>query len=103
MRVDIKSEAELEAERAQPSSPGMALAELPGMTPEALEALQGSGLDSPDAVVGIGRERLGELLTLPGQADEVFAAAEEWAAGRRSAPASPGETAPVPSTGTETA
>ena len=102
MRVDIKSEAELEAEHAQPSTPGAALAELRGMTPEALEALRGSGLDSPDAVVGVGRERLGELLTLPGQADEVFAAAEEWAADRRSSEASP-EEAPVPSTGTEPA
>jgi N utilization substance protein A len=102
MRIDIKSESELETERAQPSPAGAALAELRGMTPDALEALRGSGLDSPDAIVSVGRERLGELLTSPGQADEVFAAAEEWAAGRRSSP-SPEENAPATSTGTETA
>jgi N utilization substance protein A len=103
MRIDIKSESELETERAQPSPAGAALAELRGMTPDALEALRGSGLDSPDALVSVGRERLGELLTSPGQADEVFAAAEEWVAGRRSSPASPEENAPAASTGTETA
>ena len=102
MRIDIKSESELETERAQPS-PTEALAELRGMTPDALEALRGGGLDSPDALVGVGRERLGELLTSPGQADEVFAAAEEWAASRGSSPASREENAPTSSAGTESA
>jgi N utilization substance protein A len=102
MRIDIKSESELETERAQPLPPGAALAELRGMTPDALAALAGSGLDSPDAIVGAGRERLGELLTMPGQADEVFAAAQEWIAGRASSTAPPaGEVAPA--TGTESA
>jgi N utilization substance protein A len=104
MRIDIKSESEIETERAQPSSPGAALAELRGMTPDALDALRGSGLDSPDAIVGVGRDRLGELLTTPGQADEVFAAAQEWAASRPSSTVSaPGETPPAPSPGPESA
>jgi N utilization substance protein A len=97
MRIDIKSESEVETERAQPPPPGAALAELRGMTPDALDALRGSGLDSPDAIVGVGRDRLGELLTTPGQADEVFAAAQEWAASRPpSTVSAPGETAPSP-------
>jgi transcription termination/antitermination protein NusA len=103
MRIDIKSESELETERAPSSPAGAGLAELTGMTPEVLETLRGSGLDSPDAVVGAGRERLGELLPSPGQADEVFAAAEAWAAGRRSAIPSPAEVVPEPSGGTESA
>src|SRR5207244_6845057 len=78
MRIDIKSESELEAERSQGAAPGVALAELRGMTPDALEALRGGGLDSPDAIVGAGRQRLGEVLASPEQADEVFAAAQEW-------------------------
>jgi N utilization substance protein A len=79
MRIDIKSESELETERAQPAAPG-------GMTPQALEALRGGGLESPDAIVGAGRQRLGELLTSPEQADEVFAAAHEWTVAHAPAP-----------------
>jgi N utilization substance protein A len=90
MRIDIKSESELETERAHPSAHhGAPLAELRGMTPDALEALGESGLHSPDAIVSVGRERLGELLTRPEQADVVFAAAQEWVAGRASSAAPP--------------
>ena len=99
------SESEVEAERAQHAAPAVALAELRGMTPEALEALRGRGLDSPDAIVGAGRQRLGEVLTNPEQADEVFAAAQEWTVARASATEPPsaevaaaGETAPAPQT-----
>jgi N utilization substance protein A len=99
MRIDIKSESELETERSQPAIAGPALAELRGMTPDALEALRGSGLDSPDAVVAAGRQRLGEVLPSPEQADEVFAAAQELAANR--AAAASDESAPAP--GTESA
>ena len=101
MRIDIKSESELEAERAQPSPPVGTLAALRGMTPEAAEALQASGIHSADAIVVLGRERLGELLSTPGQAEEVFAAAQESVASRpsSSAPLS-GEVAPA--AGTET-
>jgi transcription termination/antitermination protein NusA len=99
MRIDIKSETELETERAQPATPAAALAELRGMTPEALEALRGSGLDSPDAIVSAGRPRLGEVLASTEQADEVFAAAQEWVANRASSTASPSEeSAPAPET-----
>jgi N utilization substance protein A len=97
MRIDIKSESELESERAQPAP--AALADLRGMTPEALATLREHGLDSPEAVAGAGRERLGELLGNPEQADEVFAATREWVAGRAASPAPPD--AAVPSTDTE--
>jgi N utilization substance protein A len=102
IRIDIKSEAELEMERAQPATIGAALGELRGMTPDALETLRAAGLESVDAIVSAGRERLGELLTTPGQADEVFGAAEERVAGRASPAASPGTVVPGPSSGVET-
>ena len=101
LRIDIKSESELETERARPSGIGTSLAELRGLTPETLEALRAVGLDSPDAVVSMGRERLGELLTAPAHADEVFAAAEDWVARRASAPPSTGQAASGSSGGTE--
>jgi transcription termination/antitermination protein NusA len=98
MRIDIKSESELETERSQPA-PALALDDLRGMTPEALEALRGNGLESPGAIVEAGRQRLGEVLPSPEQADEVFAAAQEWAASRVSSTASPtGEVAPAAET-----
>jgi transcription termination/antitermination protein NusA len=97
MRIDIKSESELETERDQPASPSAGIAELRGMTPEALEALRSAGLDSPAAIVGAGRERLAELVTASGQADEVFAAAQESVAARDASPAiAPGDPAPTP-------
>jgi len=89
MRIDIKSESELETERAQPPGQGAGLAELGGMTPEALAALREGGLDSPGAIVDAGRERLGELVASPEQADEVFAAAREWVSARATATAAP--------------
>ena len=103
MRIDIKSESELETERPQPGAAGAGngtgLADLSGMTPDALQALRAAGLESPHAIVTAGRERLGSLLETPGQADEVFVAAEAWVARRASSPASAGEIAP--SAGTE--
>jgi N utilization substance protein A len=89
MRIDIKSESELETERTQLVTAGAALAELRGMTPQALEVLRGSGLESVDAIARAGRQRLGELLASPEQADEVFAAAQEWTVAHAPAPESP--------------
>ena len=100
MRIDIKSESEIETEHA-PSATGAALAELRGMTPDALEALRAAGFSSPDAVVSAGRERLSELLATPEQVDEIFAAAEEWVAA--GAAAATGEATAAPSSGTESA
>ena len=82
MRIDIKSESELEAERAEPDEAAdrAALADLAGLSPEAIEALVAAGLRSPMAIVGAGRERLVEIAGLADQADAVYAAATQWVA-----------------------
>ncbi len=98
MRIDIKSETELET-LEHPAPAG--LAELRGMTADVLETLHAAGLESPEAIVAAGRERLGSLLAAPGQADEVFAAAEASVASRPAPTASAGESAAPMSTGTE--
>jgi N utilization substance protein A len=96
MRIDIKSESELETERAQPSGEGGGLTDLRGVTPEALTLLRGSGLDSPGAILDAGRERLAELLASSDQADEVLAAARQWAANPPGTPAPPEVDPPLP-------
>jgi N utilization substance protein A len=101
LRIDIKSESELDSERGHPATGGMALSELRGMTSDVLQALRASGLDTPEAIVRAGRERLGEVLGGAGQADEVVAAAEEWAAAHTASSASTGAATPAPSSGTE--
>ncbi|HBH04363.1 MAG TPA: transcription termination/antitermination protein NusA [Candidatus Rokubacteria bacterium] len=98
MRIDIKSESEVEAESApapEASVDRAALGALPGASQEIVDALVAAGLGSPAAIVGAGRERLGALAEVGDRADEIHAAAEEWvaqAAGRR---AGPGETPPA--------
>jgi N utilization substance protein A len=96
MRIDIKSETELEAEREPSAATAVGVADLPGMTPEALDALRAGGVDSPTAIVGAGRERLAELLAAPGQADELFAAAQDWLAAHAPSPATAEEPARAP-------
>jgi N utilization substance protein A len=96
MRIDIKSETELEAEREPSAATAVGVADLPGMTPEALDALRAGGVDSPTAIVGAGRERLAELLAAPGQADELFAAAQDWLAAHAPSPAPAEEPARAP-------
>jgi len=99
MRIDIKSETELETqEHSAPAGAG--LAELRGMTADALETLRAAGLESPEAIVAAGRERVASLLAAPGQADEVFAAAEATVASRPAPTAASESAAPTPS-GTE--
>ncbi len=100
MRIDIKSETELETQE-HPAPAGAGLAELRGMTAEALETLRVAGLESPEAIVAAGRERVGSLLAAPGQADEVFAAAEASVASRPAPTASASESAAPTSSGTE--
>jgi len=83
MRIDIKSESELEAERAGAESARLdraALAGLPGMTPELVDALQAAGLSSPAAIVAAGREALRGVAAVGDGADALFAAAEAWVA-----------------------
>ena len=87
MRIDIKSEGEVEAERAEAEeveAGRMALATFPGATPEALEALAAAGLRTPRSIAAAGRERITEIAGDHG--GEIHAAAEEWVAARAPKP-----------------
>ena len=85
MRIDIKSESEVEAARAEAEhaeAARAALSTLPGMTPEAFQALVDAGLVSPRAVVAAGRDRLAGLAGVGAAAETIVAAAEAWLAER---------------------
>jgi transcription termination/antitermination protein NusA len=85
MRIDIKSESEIEAEQAADASGDEladALAALEGATPEMLASLRDAGLASPDAVVGAGLERLRQISEVGERAEAVLRCAREWVAGR---------------------
>ena len=78
MRIDIKSESELEAERMGPGGRELtaALAGVPGVTPALIAALHTAGLDSPAAIVAAGVEKLRTIPEAADHADEIFSAAE---------------------------
>jgi N utilization substance protein A len=82
MRIDIKSESELEAERAEPEEGAdrAAVAELAG--PDLVDVLIAAGLGSPRAIVRAGRERLAGIAELADRADAIYAAASQWVAAR---------------------
>src|SRR6266704_1578978 len=65
MRIDIKSESEVETERspaeAPPAEDRAALAALPGVGPELVDALVAAGLGSPAAIVKAGHEKLSRV------------------------------------------
>jgi N utilization substance protein A len=84
MRIDIKSESELEAERAGAAQEPdrAALAELAGVDAEMIEALVAAGLSSPRAIVRAGRERLAGIAAVGERAETVHAAATQWVAAR---------------------
>src|SRR5881296_3414825 len=89
MRIDIKSESELEAERS-PSEPvaiedRAALELLPGVDAALAEVLAGAGLGSPGAIVRAGREKLGLVVEVGDRADAIYAAAEKLVAAHRAA------------------
>src|SRR6059058_1158693 len=90
MRIDIKSESEVEAERTAseglPQVDRAALAALAGVSPELVEPLVAAGLGSPAAIVRTGREKLGLVAEVGDRADRIHAAAVEWVAAH--APAS---------------
>jgi N utilization substance protein A len=104
MRIDIKSESEIESERVDAEEARSALVRF-GATPEVVEALEGAGLGSPRAIVDAGREALHALPAVGDRGDKIYAAAEEWLAARdepapaAEAPAPVADTEP-PSTGT---
>src|SRR5438128_1259794 len=89
MRIDIKSESEVEAERspgdAVPIEDRSALEMLPGVDAALADVLVASGLGSPGAIVRAGREKLGLVAEVGDRADAIFAAAEKLVAAHRAA------------------
>jgi N utilization substance protein A len=85
MRIDIKSESELAAPPAPPGPGRAALAALGDLTPAMVEALVAAGLDSPEALVRAGRERLAAIPEVGERAAAVHAAAEAWGAAQAGA------------------
>ncbi len=96
MRIDIKSESEIETERGGEEG----LAVLAGVTPAAATALESAGLGSADAIVRAGVERLREIPEVADTADAIFAAAEAWVHAHAPTATAEGEAAPpvVPDT-----
>jgi N utilization substance protein A len=83
MRIDIKSEGEVDAERAQAEAQELgrqALAGLPGVDDALMETFAGAGIASPAAVAEAGVGKLGELEGIGGRAAAIHEAAAEWVA-----------------------
>jgi N utilization substance protein A len=95
MRIDIKSESEVESERADAEEARSALTRLAGATPEVVEALEAAGLASPRAIVEAGREALHALPAVGERADKIVVAAEEWLVARAAAPTADSGDAPT--------
>ncbi len=91
MRIDIKSESEIESERAAAEQGRAALGGFPGVTAEVLGALEAAGLGSPEAVAAADPERLREVQGLGDGAGELQAAAQAWMAAREQAETVPDE------------
>ena len=86
MRIDIKSESEVEAEAAEETDRAAGLG---GITPEQFEALQAAGIASPDAVVAAGLDRLRDIEAIGADAEHVLAAAQRWLEARAQPEPSP--------------
>jgi transcription termination/antitermination protein NusA len=87
MRIDIKSESEVETERAEAEEAKAALAAFAGGSAEVVEALEAAGFGTPRAIAEAGREALAALPAIGDRADKIHAAAEEWLAARAAPPA----------------
>jgi N utilization substance protein A len=102
MRIDIKSESEIESERAEAEAAReerAVVGAVPGVTPELLASLGEAGLDTPTAIVRAGHDALAAVPGAAPVADALYASAQEWVAARdarREAEATPAE-APVDS------
>jgi N utilization substance protein A len=105
MRIDIKSESEVESERADAEEARAALTRFAGGATGVVEALEAAGLTTPRAIVDAGRAALQELAAVGERADKIYVAAEEWLTARAQpaieaeAPAEPAVDAEPPSTG----
>src|SRR5438309_5630087 len=109
MRIDIKSESEVEAERspgdAVPIEDRSALEMLPGVDAALADVLVASGLGSPGAIVRAGREKLGLVAEVGDRADAIYASAEKLVAAHRAAheaKATPEVSQPGPPQGDQT-
>jgi N utilization substance protein A len=83
MRIDIKSESEVEAERAQAEAAEQgrqALAGLPGVDDSIMATLRDAGIASPAAVVAAGIEKLSTLDGVGDRAEALHRAAADWVA-----------------------
>jgi N utilization substance protein A len=101
MRIDIKSEGEVEGERAQIEAEEQgrqALATLPAVTPDVLASLVAAGLGSPGAVVEAGVEKLRTLEAVGDRAEALHAAALDWVAAHAPSPKTPDADAEAVST-----
>src|SRR5262249_7617874 len=89
MRIDIKSESEVEAERSPGDAVSVedrgALELLPGVDAALADVLVAAGLGSPGAIVRAGREKLGLVLEVGDRADAIYAAAEKLVSAHRAA------------------
>jgi N utilization substance protein A len=93
MRIDIKSESEMDSEESGDDGGGVAaLAALGGITPDQIQALQAAGITSPEALIAAGADRLREIAETADDADAVLVAARRWVAARADA------RAPAPTT-----
>jgi len=95
MRIDIKSESEVESERAEAEEAKTALQAFTGGNAEIVEALEAAGLGSPRLIAEAGRDALAALPAVGDRADKIHVAAEEWLAAR-AAPAPAPEAAAEP-------
>src|SRR5205814_7123423 len=90
MRIDIKSESEVESERAAgeglPPVDRAALMALPGVSPGLGEPLGAAGRGAPAALVKAGPGKLGLVPEVGGHADAIHAAAVGWVAAHTPAP-----------------
>jgi N utilization substance protein A len=94
MRIDIKSESELEAEGAPAAAGRSALLGLAAVSEELAEVLMREGIESPGDIVEAGVDRLREIPEIGERGELIHAAAEAWVADQRSEP--PGDTDAAP-------
>jgi transcription termination/antitermination protein NusA len=83
IRIDIKSESEIESERVRleedVAAGRAALAELPGITPHLIDVLAGQGLYSPSLLVQAENDQIVRLTGLdPREAENLVTAARKW-------------------------
>ena len=85
LRIDVKSETELDDEKRRREEGLAGLAELPPVNAELAQALAAHGFDSPAKVKAAGAAALREIAEIGHDAEAIVAAAEEWLAARQAA------------------